>query len=88
MRKDTLKVGQCGDYVIPAMTTTNSLKPWCLYCPQLNLWAGLTERGEIVPCESASDPLVQVFDERDNKTVKAKFYTLSTGIQWQAVCAS
>lgn len=57
--------------------------PWRLHCPQLNLWAGLSKTAEIVPCQSPDDPQVQTFDERDDKTVKANFYRLLTGINWQ-----
>lgn len=58
------------------------LQPWRLYCPQLNLWAGLDSTAQIVPCASPDDPRVQVFDEWDNQAMKIKFYSLITGINW------
>ncbi len=56
---------------------------WRLFCPQLNLWAGLTIQAEIVPCTTPNDPRVQTFDDRDNQEMKRKFYSLITGIAWQ-----
>lgn len=55
---------------------------WRMYCPQLNLWAGL-DGIDIVPCASPDDPRVQVFDGRDNEEIKLPFYKLITGIEWQ-----
>lgn len=55
---------------------------WRMYCPQLNLWAGL-DGIDIVPCASPDDPRVQVFDGRDNEDLKLQFYTAITGIQWE-----
>lgn len=56
-----------------------NLLKWRLYCPQLNLWAGLKGL-EIMPSETPEG--AQVFDARDNAESKQKFYTALTGIQW------
>lgn len=61
---------------------------WRLYCPQLNLWAGLDEQGNIIPCHSKDDPRIQVFDGRDNEAQKLAFYTHFTGIKWEVRCES
>lgn len=64
-------------------------KRWRLYCPQLNLYAGVDRNGDIVPCETADDPRVQVFDGRDNEKMKLRYYTAVTGIAWtMQSCAS
>lgn len=74
----------------PGAMRTKALKSiqWRLYCPQLNLWAGLSDTGEIIPCASADDPRVQTFDGRDNEDMKIAFYTRATGIQWETQCVS
>lgn len=68
-------------------TKPQNIKPWRLHCPQLRLWAGLDERAQIIPCETPTDPRVQVFDERDNQEMKRRFYTAITGIAWEVQCA-
>jgi len=60
---------------------------WCLHAPQLNLWAGLSERAEIVPVTSQADAMK--FDGRDNEDMKLAYYTAVTGIAWRIqLCAS
>lgn len=53
---------------------------WCLYSPQLNLWAGL-QGLEIVPVTSQDQ--AAVFTGQDNEQRKIDFYTAATGIAWQ-----
>jgi hypothetical protein len=56
-----------------------NLLKWRLYCPQLNLWAGL-DGLDIVPLQTPEK--AQVFDARDNAEMKQRFYTATTGIKW------
>lgn len=73
-------------WLIGRMKTTQhwkQLPKWRMYCPQLNLWAGLDNQANIVPCSTPDDSRVQVFDGRDNEVTKLAFYTRITGIKWE-----
>lgn len=53
---------------------------WALYCPQLDLYAGLSGI-EIIPVTKIEQ--AQIFDGRDNQELKISFYRVITGVCWQ-----